>query len=349
MAVVEALLLQLVDVGLPTKESFITHTVKQLLYARTATALTAPFCCTGREKRWYQEFYTTHSQRLQAREAAREAYPGLNRDEVRDWLMRLKGEMVNFYGVPPQRTYYMHELNFYLDKETREVKYHRMFPGPPVKSPGSKDAISVLFTLGADGEVGPGMIIFPRMVIPERLFESLRQVPGGKEWVLGSSANGWLTGDCVLEFVSDVFVPWLRKRAIRFPAALFSSECISGVSVAPAAAHFMAQGVQLIPVPREVAGVLSPVEWMMGYRLRWHWGRVVKEWSDGHDVKPLLEEHFAPFIISYLTNKAVPTKVTEKFAKFGICPFDPQAMFHFLLKYHAMSKAEKTRMLNERV
>ena len=347
MAVVEALLLQLVDAGLPTRESFITHTIKQLLYARSTGALSPPFCCGAQEKRWYHQFYNTHSLHLKAQEEAKQVISGLSLDEVKMWLTKLKADMVKFHNASPQRIYYMHEMNFFLDQQTREVKYHRMFPGLPMMSPGSKDTISVLFTLGADGEVGPGMIIFPRMVIPERLFESLRRVAGGKDWVLGSSANGWLTRDCVLEFVSDVFVPWLRRRAVHFPAALFSSEYISGVSVVPVADRFVAQGIQLISVPREVAGVLSPAEWIVGYHLRWHWGRMVKGWSDEHDNKPLLEENFAPFIISFLTARVNPKKVSEKFAKFGIHPFNPQAMFYFLLKYHSMSiKGDGRRLQN---
>lgn len=342
MAVMEALLLQLVEAGLPSKESFIVHTVRQLLHARSTGVPTPAFCCPNHERHWYGEFCATHGHYLRAQEKIREQNQvrGLSQDEVKEWLTKLKVEMVKFYGVPPQRVFYMHELNFFLDQQTREVKYHRMFPGPPRISPGSKDTVSVLFILGADGQLGPGMIIFPRMVIPERLFESLRSVSGSKEWVLGSSINGWLTQDCVLEFVSDVFVPWLRRQAVHFPVALYSSDTISGVSIPPVD-RFITQGVQLIAVPRVAAGVLSPAEWIVGYYLRWHWGRVVKGWSDMHNNKPLLEENFASFIISFLINRGVPHKVRHKFSKLGICPFDPQIMFQFLLKYHSLSKGTK--------
>lgn len=343
MAVTEALLLKLVEAGLPSRETFIVHTVRQLLHARSTGVPTPAFCCPNHERRWYEEFCATHKEYLKAHEKIRQQQQvrGLSQDEVKDWLTRLKVEMIRFYGVPPQRIFFMHELNFFLDQQTREVKYHRMFPGHPKVNSGSKDTVSVLFILGADGQVGPGMIIFPRMVIPERLFESLRSVTGSQEWVLGSSINGWLTQDCVLEFVSDVFVPWLRRQAVHFPVALFSSDSISGVPV-PSADRFITQGVQLIAMPRVAAGVLSPAEWIIGYHLRWHWGRVVKGWSITHENKPLLEENFASFIIHFLTARALPQKVTQKFEKLGICPFDPQTMFQFLLKYHSLSKGGKS-------
>lgn len=344
MAVVEALLLQLVDAGLPTKDTFIIHTVRQLLFARSAMVASPAFCCPDQERRWYSEFCAAHNHRLKAQEQTRVGRSqGMTQDEVKEWLARLKAEMIRFQGVQPQRIFYMHELNFFLDQQTREIKYHRMFPGPPMQNPGSKDTVSVLFIVGADGQLGPGMIIFPRMVIPERLFESLRSVAGGQEWVLGSSVNGWLTQDCVLEFVSDVFVPWLKRRAIHFPVALFSSDTISGVAI-PAADRFITQGVQLIALPRQAAGVLSPAEWMWGYTLRWQWGKVVRTWSNTNDNKPLLEENFASFIIGFLTSRAAPDRVSYKFGNCGLWPFDAQVVFQFLLKYQSMSKASKNKV-----
>ncbi|XP_069937957.1 uncharacterized protein [Cherax quadricarinatus] len=325
MAVVEALVLQLIDIGLPTSLNNVIQTVKQLFQARGTHK---PFCCKSEAEKWYQDFRRAHVHR----------FPNTNEDrtlrlptdhETRQWLTKLKIDMIKFHGVTPRRVFYMQELNFFLDKQTREIKYHRMFPGK-VNCSNEKDTVTVLFILCANGQIGPGMIIFPRMVIPEKLLTSLRNTEGGKEWVLGSSMNGWLYSDCISEFLSDVFVPWLNKRHVHFPVALFTSEYVSNIPLSRMSESFMAQGIQLIPVPRMMSPILSPGEWIVADYFRTSWGRALSEWSIRNNSKPLLEENFAPFIIGCLTAQSTPAKVHSKFRKLGIYPFDPQAMFQCL-------------------
>nr|XP_045619545.1 uncharacterized protein LOC123771149 isoform X2 [Procambarus clarkii] len=325
MAVVEALVLQLIDIGLPSSMNSITKTVEQLFQAR---GMHKPFCCKTEAMKWYQDFHKTHVHRLPTVDEVKTS-PIPTDYETREWLINLRRDMVKFYGVTPRRLFYMQELNFFLDKQTREIKYHRMFPGM-VQCSNEKDTVTVLFVLGADGQIGPGMIIFPRMVMPEKLFSSLRNTEGGKEWVLGSSMNGWLYSDCISEFVSDVFVPWLKKRNVHFPVALFTNECLSNIPMMKMSESFMVQGIQLITVPKMMSSILSPAEWIVADYFRTSWGKALYEWSVRNNSKPLLEENFAPFMISCLTAQATPDKVNSQFRKFGICPFDAQAMFQCL-------------------
>lgn len=303
----------------------ITKTVEQLFQAR---GMHKPFCCKTEAMKWYQDFHKTHVHRLPTVDEVKTS-PIPTDYETREWLINLRRDMVKFYGVTPRRLFYMQELNFFLDKQTREIKYHRMFPGM-VQCSNEKDTVTVLFVLGADGQIGPGMIIFPRMVMPEKLFSSLRNTEGGKEWVLGSSMNGWLYSDCISEFVSDVFVPWLKKRNVHFPVALFTNECLSNIPMMKMSESFMVQGIQLITVPKMMSSILSPAEWIVADYFRTSWGKALYEWSVRNNSKPLLEENFAPFMISCLTAQATPDKVNSQFRKFGICPFDAQAMFQCL-------------------
>lgn len=328
MPVVEALILQLVDIGLPTSLVSITQTVYQLFQARGNNH---SFCCNKDARRWYQDFRKTHANRLPTG-TGENSWPAITDDELRTWITMLKVDMVKFHGVPSKRILYLQELNFFLDKQTREIKFHRMFPGKAHCS-NEKDTVTVLFTLSASGELGPGMIIFPRMVIPEKLFSSLRNTDGGKDWVLGSSMNGWLYSDCISEFANDVLVPWLKKRNVHFPVGLFTSEYLSNLSLSRMSDSFLSQGIQLITVPQTLAPAISPAQSIVVDFFRYSWGRAVYNWSAGNNSKPLLEENFAPFIIGNLISQAKPELVRERFTKFGIYPFHPQAMYQCLRRW----------------
>lgn len=327
LAVVEALLLQLIDVGLPSTSGSIVHTATQLLEARGVTNV---FCCEQEVDKWFSSFRERHSDRLpQESKDKVQLHPLPNKQESQQWVEKLQRDMTSFQKGPANRIYYMQELNFFLDKHTREIKFHRMFPGK-VHCSNEKDTVSVLFTLGADGERGPGIVIFPRMVMPEKLFASLKNTEGGSDWVLGSSMNGWLYSDCIVEFVSDVFVPWLKKRHANFPVALFTNEYISNIRLTKMSESLLTQGVQLIPVPQSMSLLLSPAEWIVVEYFRMHWGKAVSDWSGKNGLKALLEENFAPFIISCIGTQAAPAEVQSKFEKFGIFPFNPQAVYRCL-------------------
>lgn len=328
MAAIEALVLQLVDIGLPSCDDTIIQTVLQLFLARGSPG---PFCCDAQKKVWNQEFHKAHPHRL-SEDAETNEYTLPSAKEVRKWLSKLNEDMVKFHDVPADRVFFMQELNFFLDKQTREVKFHRMFHGGVHHCSNEKDTISILFVLGADGRMGPGMVIFPRMVIPEKLFASLRKTKNGQDWVLGSSLNGWLYGDCVVEFVSDAFVPWLKKRNTHFPIALFTNEYVSNLSLARMSDTFREQGIQLVTVPRKIASILSPAEHLVADYFRYCWGKAVYDWRASNDSKPLLEENFTPFLLSCLASQATPDRIRKRFNSFGICPFDTQAMFRSLIR-----------------
>ncbi|XP_047481974.1 nascent polypeptide-associated complex subunit alpha, muscle-specific form-like isoform X2 [Penaeus chinensis] len=327
LAVVEALLLQLIDVGLPSTSGSIVHTATQLLEARGVTNV---FCCEQEVDKWFSSFQGRHSDRLPQESKDRiQLMPLPIKQESQQWVEKLQRDMASFQKGPASRIYYMQELNFFLDKHTREIKFHRMFPGK-VHCSNEKDTVSVLFTLGADGERGPGIVIFPRMVMPEKLFASLKNTEGGSDWVLGSSMNGWLYSDCIVEFVSDVFVPWLKKKHANFPVALFTNEYISNIRLTKMSECLLTQGVQLIPVPQNMSLLLSPAEWIVVEYFRMHWGKAVSDWSGKNGLKALLEENFAPFIISCISTQAAPAGVRAKFEKCGIFPFNPQAVYRCL-------------------
>jgi len=320
LAVVETILVQLMSDGLQTDERTTIQATKQLMRAR---GIARPFCCNPHTQQWYKSFFSHHAQHLPRIQEP--AVKVLTENILKEWLNVTKAQMAKFQTGSEGRVYYMQEFNFLLDKHTREIKFHRMY-SRRFENPSNKETVSVLLLISACGELGPGLVVFPRLVMPQRLFVSLRSVEKAKHWVLSASESGWIHKDSILEFVTESFVPWLQNKGVQFPVALYSDESISDFSIAGLNEDFVKQGVQLVSVPRSVAALVSPLELLVGNYLQGYWGSLIWEWRTLNAKAPVTEENFIPFIINCVSAMAIPQKVIEMFNNFGLCPFDYQVL-----------------------
>ena len=55
------------------------------------------------------------------------------------------------------------------------------------------------------------------------------------------------------------------------------------------------------------------------------WGAAVSGWTE-RNGKALLEENFAPFIISVVRERTTPENVRDAFRRTGLCPWDLATM-----------------------
>ncbi|XP_068218690.1 uncharacterized protein [Palaemon carinicauda] len=322
MAKIEPLLRRLLEVGLSSSYDSVKETTIQLMemegygYKHNLEADL---------QKWYDEFSVSFGHQFHGKvKKTQLSSPAEN--EVALWINKVKGEMLPFCSAHDSRIFYMQELNFFLDRQTRQIKFHKMFTSSKICS-NEKDTVSVLFTFNAEGLIGPGIIIFPRMVIPEKLFASVKKTEGGSDWVIGSSANGWLYSDCISEFVGDVFIPWLEAREVQQPVALFTSEYISSVPLTEICQNFVPQGLHLLLVPRAMSSVISPAEKIVVHHFISQWGKIVREWSIANELKLLHEENFASFIISTIRNRIFNGNVKKTFCDLGMWPFDGRLVF----------------------
>ncbi|XP_064090319.1 uncharacterized protein LOC135204184 [Macrobrachium nipponense] len=322
LAKIEPLLCRLLEIGLPSSSDNVKDTAVQLMEVE---GYRNKWNWEDDLQKWYEEFSVSYGHLFHSK-AKKQQLSSPAKNEVALWINKVKGEMLPFCSAHDGRIFYMQELNFFLDRQTRQIKYHKMFASSKICS-NEKDTVSVLFTFNAEGQIGPGIIIFPRMVIPEKLFASLKNTSGGNEWVIGSSANGWLYSDCISEFVSDVFMPWLESHEVQKPVALFTSEYVSSVPLTEMCQNFVPHGLHLLLVPRAMSSVISPAEKIVVHYFISNWGKIVREWCTANLSQSLMEENFAPFIISTIRNRIFNGNVRKTFLELGMWPFEGRIVF----------------------
>ncbi|XP_072377807.1 uncharacterized protein [Diabrotica undecimpunctata] len=79
----------------------------------------------------------------------------------------------------------------------------------------TKENLTVLVTICADGRVCPPVVVFPYVKPPRALVEAMP-----KNWILGKSESGWMRTDIFFEFVANAFNKWLEQETIKKPVLL---------------------------------------------------------------------------------------------------------------------------------
>lgn len=75
-----------------------------------------------------------------------------------------------------------------------------------------KEAFTVLFMCNVAGDLPPPLIIYSYKRLPK---EVVNNVP--KSWGIGKSDNGWMTGRSFFEYITNVFLPWIKEKNIPMP------------------------------------------------------------------------------------------------------------------------------------
>lgn len=79
-----------------------------------------------------------------------------------------------------------------------------------------KECITTLVMGSAASVVGPTMVVYSYARIPADIAESTP-----RDWAIGKSESGWMTGELFYEYIINIFDPWLTKNNIPRPVILF--------------------------------------------------------------------------------------------------------------------------------
>ncbi|XP_051168142.1 uncharacterized protein LOC127285953 [Leptopilina boulardi] len=79
-----------------------------------------------------------------------------------------------------------------------------------------KECITTLINGNASGQLVPPMVIFSYKRVPADIAASIP-----KTWALGTSSNGWMTGETFFEYIANIFHPWILKEKIPLPVILY--------------------------------------------------------------------------------------------------------------------------------
>ncbi|CAG4957241.1 unnamed protein product [Colias eurytheme] len=116
----------------------------------------------------------------------------------------------------PQRIFNTDESAFYLSPKAGKVLARKGDKHVYQSSGDDKDNLTVLITGNAAGQLAPTMVVYAYERVPSAISS-----PFPKEWSIGRTASGWMTGPAFFEYIANKFNPWLVAQNIKKPVLFF--------------------------------------------------------------------------------------------------------------------------------
>lgn len=140
--------------------------------------------------------------------------------DIRKWFSNIESYLrdKNYMDIlsDPTRVFNGDETCFYLCPQNKKVLAPKGAKNVYEIQHHPKVNLPVMFTICANGDSVPPMIIYPYQRMPAVIIES---VPDS--WGTATSDNGWMTNKVFYEYVGNVFYRYLQKIGTKFPIIYF--------------------------------------------------------------------------------------------------------------------------------
>lgn len=239
--------------------------------------------------------------------------------EIYDYL---KEENLDHVLNHPERIFNVDEAAFFLNPKGNRVLVPRGEKNVyQIVNNDEKECLTVSLIGNASGVVGPTMIVFNYVRIPVDIAES---VP--KDWAIGKSESGWMTGELFFEYISNIFHPWLLAQKIETPVILFVDGHVSHLTIHTS--EFCSRnGIILVALLPNATHLIQPMDVAVFRTLKGGWKESVKEWRQKNLDNPVLKKrHFAPLLEELIKEKVQENVLKNGFRKSGLYPWDPTAV-----------------------
>ncbi|KAL0102680.1 hypothetical protein PUN28_018176 [Cardiocondyla obscurior] len=178
-----------------------------------------------------------------------------------------------------------------------------------------KECLTTLFCGNAIGKIAPPMVIFSFKRTPGHIASNMP-----KNWGIGHSESGWMTGETFYEYIANIFYPWLIKNNIKFPVVLFLDGHTSHLTMA--LSNFCSEKeIELIALYPNATHILQPLDVAFFHPLKTSWAKVVRQWRMENNGERIKREKFAQLMQRAINVLEVDIILKNGFEKTGLHPF----------------------------
>lgn len=278
--------------------------------------------------RWYKGFLKRHPEISQREaEGINKARALITEESIRSWFCSLRKylEDNNFQDVldDPNRMFNGDESGFSLCPKTGKVLGPKGWKNLYViKSGKEKENITVLITFNASGAICPPLVVFPYVRPPKALIEN---VP--RNWVVGKSDSGWMTGEVFFEYISNDFNSWLERNNIKRPILLLIDGHKSHMTL-PLSQFCAQHDIILYALPPNTTHILQPADVSVFKPMKQEWKNTVKNWQKRpeNSNQIVTKINFCKVFEETLQNTQMQSHVVKGFRKCGLYPFNPDSV-----------------------
>lgn len=201
--------------GFPLNKRMLVETVQEIIIT---DGRSNPFYENKPGDTWFKAFLKRHPEIAQRHAESIDSGRALvNETSIRKWhddlQSYLKSENALTILNEPQRIFNADESGFLTNPQSGLVLAPKGMDNLYAINTGSeKESITVLVTINADGELFPPMIVYPYERIPSAIVQNLN-----KDWPVGRSPTGWMTGQTFYGYIANTFLPRLKDKGIKLP------------------------------------------------------------------------------------------------------------------------------------
>ncbi|XP_060803913.1 uncharacterized protein LOC132902523 [Amyelois transitella] len=338
-------ILEMAKAGFPVTVQQLQDSVCKLV---TELNIETPFKNNRPGRHWYESFKKRHPEiRLRTSQNLTEPRAAVTYEALRKWFAEIseffKEKNLEAVIKNPKRVFNCDETAFFLNPKGNKVLAGRGNKTVYQKvNADEKECLTVLLTGNAAGDVPPPMIVYQYARIPRDLALS---VP--KNWGVGRSENGWMTGETFFEFISNIFNPWLNENNIEKPAILFIDGHTSHLTLQTS--KFCSEnGIILVALYPNATHLIQPMDVSVFRTLKSAWKTGVQNWRLQNIDSPRLRKvHFAPLLEQVLENTLKKSLFENGFRKCGLCPWNLEAVLQPTSKNNNTLKEDQKKSLKE--
>ena len=185
-----------------------------------------------------------------------------------------------------------------------------------------KSDISFLGTFAADGKMITPMVIYPYPRLPYDVVETVPE----EMYISGSNRKcrfpGDTTSDTFLEFLLQVFNPWLEKNEVLKPVIMFVD--LDNIHVSIRASELSEQlKIYLYRVPFNTALILQPANIGPFKKLPSYWKEEVENFNRENPNRDVCRAQVAPLLHNVL-KKVEKSSILSGFRVAGLSPLNPE-------------------------
>ena len=274
----------------------------------------------------------------------------VTREKIDEWFQTLqtfmKEEMnidaESFFSNPDNasRVYNLDESGFPLAGTGAGARL-KVLSEVGVKSvikitPETKDQITVLATICADGSFMKPLILFPGLTYRN---VNLRSVDPEKFHV-GLSESGWMTSESFFSYIVNCLFKELTDRQIQFPVIIFLDGHSSHINLA-LAQFCKEKKIYLYCFPPHASHILQPLDTCVFGPLKGNWNKSLRDYAANNVNEPMKKSLFLQVFLPCWEKSSKSTYAKEGFKKAGLVPFNPENVDYTKLVQERRVQAEK--------
>lgn len=312
-------------IAVPVTKDQLLNSVKHLVSDRVN-----PFKDNKPGLHWYRSFMRRHSQlKERVKENLSVSRSKVTENAIRAWFGETSKclKTNNLSDVEPTRIFNVNETALLLSPE-----FNGSATVADVQN-DEKESLTTLIMGNAAGQIAPPLILFKYQKIPAHI---INKIP--KEWGIGVSDNGWMTGENFFEYIVNIFYPWLLKGNIKLPIILYIDGTVSYLTQ-PLTVFCVEHQIILIPLHPNSAHILQPLDVSMSRPLKAEYEKVVEHYCMEYDYIGVHKEDFAHLLKKALNNMDCKKILENGFRTCGLYPFNVNAINYTKLSNRRASAA----------